>query len=98
MNSRRLNRIPLIPCELAGPQECGETNAECCINVDVVVGEEMGAELCRDAEEDVLREWETCPIGVLVVDSFGAFEDFVDEGELDFRELVLAMVVFDCAE
>ena len=58
----------------------------------------MGAELCYNAEEDVFHEWETYPIGVLVVDSFGAFEDFVDEGELDFRELVFDVVVFDCAE
>jgi hypothetical protein len=58
----------------------------------------VGAELSRNAEKYVLREWETCPVGVLIVDSFGAFEDFVDEGEFDFRKLVFDMVVFDCAE
>jgi len=49
-------------------------------------------------EEDVLCEWEALPIGVLIVDSFGAFEDSGDDGVLEFRVLVFQVVVLDCAE
>jgi hypothetical protein len=51
-----------------------------------------------DLEEDVLCEWEVLPIGVLIVDSFGAFEDLGDNGVLEFGVLVFQMVVLDCAE
>ena len=58
----------------------------------------MRAELNCDSEEDVFREWEAMSIGVLVVDSFSAFEDSGDDGVLELRKLMFEMVVLDCAE
>jgi len=98
VESRRQNRIPLIPGKLAGAEEASESGAERCINVDVVIREELGAELGRNFEEDVFCEGKAVPVGVLVIDPFGALEDTFDDRVVEFWVLVFQVVVLDCIE
>ena len=89
----------MIPGEFPCVEESGEADAYGCVEVGVVerVVESI-SEFDNETEEDVLREWEAFPVGVLVVQPFPAPEDAINDRVVEFGVSMFDVICADCTE